>query len=93
MMNNFIKLGPSSVKHSTGYIVSLVKRYLMEYREDNHLMIIEIDDGKSLGIYKGTIKEWQPPYDNEIISKEKTEEIIRNIKDALNFLGIKYEFC
>lgn len=54
--------------------------YCMEYIEGDHKMIIDMDfRDPELEISIIDIKSWNPPYQNEEISKEKKQQILINV--------------
>lgn len=44
----------------------------------------------SLVIYKSTIHRWFPPYQNEVITQEKKNEIYSRVSGALKFLKVDF---
>ena len=44
-------------------------------------------------IYKGSIKQWNPPFDKEILTGEDKERIINNIKEDFDKCGIKVDWA
>jgi hypothetical protein len=36
---------------------------------------------------------YDPPHDGDEIAADRREQIVKNITDALDFLGISYELC
>ncbi len=65
--------------------------YLLEYCEGNHVMNVQIDFRDPVPcLYTNEIKSWNPPYENEVITAEKKEEIVSNIYHYLtNIKGFK----
>lgn len=96
MSNSFIKLNLQGVKSSKGFIVQFTGKNEMQYKEDDHILSIFVEGGVDNNrgyfelIYMSLIKTWLPPYDNEEIQKEKKEEIVQNVKEALVFLDVPY---
>lgn len=89
----FRKLGPNSAQNNTGFLVKIDTKNSLRYKEERHELIIEIEillDRYDFVIYTSSITHWQPPYENEVIAKEKKQQIIQRICDALDFLEIKY---
>jgi len=43
-------------------------------------------------VSKKSISAWQPPYEQEVISKTKADQIMENIDEALNFMQIEHIF-
>ena len=38
-------------------------------------------------IYKSTIRNWEPPYQNELIDENKRDAIVKNIRRAFRWKG------
>jgi hypothetical protein len=59
----------------------------MRYREGDKCLFVdsEVLARKGIAIAAKSIKQWDPPYDGELISPDKRSEIIANIKRALEF--------
>lgn len=87
----FKKKFPNTIKSDEGFSISRADRFVLEYKQDTRKMNIEVEPGESLAIYTKSIKNWQPPYDNEILSKEDVGKIISNIKAAMDWAKWKYE--
>lgn len=92
----FNKLGLQAAKSSDGFSVEFVKRNELAYRENNYLLLVETEAGIDKQnnwctiIYTSTIIQWQPPYENEVITEEKKQQIIQRVCATLDFLEIKY---
>lgn len=92
----FTKIGLQSAENSDGFSVEFVKRNKLEYHENSYLMLLETEAGIDKQkqwctiIYTSTITHWQPPHENEVITEEKKQQIIKRICAALDFLEIKY---
>ena len=44
-----------------------------------------------LGMYSGSIKSWDPPYDNEIIDESKRAAIVDNVRRAFRSEGFEID--
>ena len=42
--------------------------------------------------YKDTIKKWEPPHENEVISGEKIEQIVEHVLEESNKANFRIEF-
>ena len=40
--------------------------------------------GRKFVVYTDTMKTWEPPHENEKLSKEQIEEIIREVQESMN---------
>ena len=65
----FTWLNKQGVKSDTGFILQRMERFVYHYVENEHVMIIYVepftnDKGYFETIDKGSIDNWQPPYDN-----------------------------
>jgi len=87
----FTWLNKQGVKSSKGFIVQSVARFVIEYREAEKRISIEVESDYGLGrrpiekIKMDAISKWD---DGSAITKEKQKEIIKNFIDAMEFQGI-----
>ena len=87
----FTWLNKQGVKSSKGFIVQSIARFVMEYREAEKCISIEVESDYGPGrkpiekIRMDAISKWD---DGTPITKEKQEEIIRNFIDAMEFQGV-----
>jgi len=61
-----------------------------EYREGGRRAIVRIDNDFMqcrAYLYKDTAIKWNAPYDTEVITEEKRQEILQNVFEALRFSG------
>ena len=86
----FTKLGPNSAKSDEGFVVSIVSRDEMEYKEGNKSLLVGVEPGDGLVIYTSSIVWWETESEKEYVSKRQKAKIIKNICNALGFLKIKY---
>ena len=78
----------------SGFELQIKSRGSLLYKEGNKTLEINSEYlAHNLGIviYKKYIKNWDKPNDEENITKEKREEIIDNVKEALAFKQIETE--
>jgi hypothetical protein len=82
------------IQSSDGYSVEVLGHVGLLYTEGSKSIHVnsEISLGPSgLGIYKGSIRAWNPPYDNETIDDNKRDTIVENIRRAFRFQGFEIE--
>lgn len=66
------------------YKIEIPHFYCLEYYEDMHKMIIEIDfRDEKIFLSTKMIEKWEKPFDKESISEEDKKHIIRNIYTCL----------
>lgn len=82
----FKKLGPNSAQSSEGFTLERIGRGQIKYIEGPRFVIIEVEPGDDLAIYKSSLSGWVVKGELEYISKEDSERIIRNVCNALDFL-------
>lgn len=87
----FIRLAPQKVKHSDGYIVQSAGREKIEYIEQEMVVEIERDIGKTMGIYRDSIKVKKG--EKEYLSNDEQQVILERVGKALDFMGTEYEWC
>ena len=92
----FRKINNDCVESSEGFIVEFFGMHHVRYIEGDRAASIEVEGGTNKNdqvyfeIYPQTLKGWLPPYEYEFIASEKKERILKNIDDALTFLGIRH---
>lgn len=65
-------------------------RGYVEYREGDHRAIVPVENDfarRRAYLCKDTIIKWNPPYDAEVVSEKKRQEILQNIFESLRFSG------
>ena len=97
----FVFLAPNKqgVASDEGFALLSVARDAFEYREANRLMRLEgerlfpPDVGFGFAFHpRWREARWQPPFDRIPVSEADRERIVRNIKEAMAFMGGKVEF-
>lgn len=91
----FKKIGSNKVQSDQGFVLWLRNPFQLHYTEADHELVVpaEMLTGETdLLVSVSTIKNWNPPYDAEVIDSIKKEKIISNIEAALRFMGIRPEF-
>ncbi len=91
----FEKIGPNHVRSSSGFEVSVrshATQIYVEYREGDH--VIRFDNTmNALGYPAFTfrpqhITHWAPPFESELLDKEKRKLVVENMAAALDYLGV-----
>lgn len=85
---------PKKIISDQGFEVKYGYRNFIIYKEYKKSMYVDTEHVKgyiNLLIYKNSIKEWKPPFDIEPISDLRKNEILENIKAALEFRKMKFE--
>ena len=77
------------VQSDTGFSIEVLGRTGIEYREADKVLFVdsEVLATPAIAIYVKSIHLWKPPFDSEPIPNEKKDEIIRNIQQAIKFMG------
>lgn len=89
----FTKLAPQSVQSSEGFIVQSFDRYHIEYIAKDIRGMVEVDNGRSTGIYKDTLKLMALDGSEVFHSEENKKEIISRIAAGLEAMGCEVEIC
>lgn len=70
------------------YSISIPHFYCLEYYEKDKKMVLDIDFRDSIIYLESTlVKNWEAPFNNEIITEKEKKKIIRNIYDYLIMQG------
>jgi len=95
----FEKIVPNAVRSSWGFEVSVRQRatqIYVEYREGDR--VVRFDNTMYVGRPAFTfrpkyITRWAPPFDRELLSREKRKQVIENMAAALDYMGIATDAC
>lgn len=91
-------LNKQGVESDKGFILQGMHRFYYHYTEGDHVMIVYVEPLKRADnsyyerVSKKSIGAWQPPYEQEVISKTKADQILKNIDEALSFMQIEHVF-
>jgi hypothetical protein len=80
------------IQSDEGFSVEVLGRTGLLYTEGSKSLDIdsEVLAGPSgLGIYRNSIKSWNPPHNNEPIDESKHDAIVENIRRAFRFQGLE----
>lgn len=70
------------------YHITIPHFYCLEYYEENKKMILDIDFREpTIYLEPCLVKNWEPPFDNEVIHIKEKRRIIHNIYDYLIMRG------
>ncbi|HLB56532.1 MAG TPA: hypothetical protein VJK30_04305 [Coxiellaceae bacterium] len=87
----FTWLNKQGVKSDKGFIVQSVARFVIEYREANKCISIEVESDYAPGmkpiekISMNILSKWD---DGTPITEETQKEILKNFTEAMEFQGI-----
>lgn len=87
----FTWLNKQGVKSDKGFTVQSVARFVIEYKEANKCISIEVESDYAPGmkpiekVNMNTLSKWD---DGTPIPAEKQKEILKNFTDAMEFQGI-----
>jgi len=80
------------IQSNDGYsveVLGLVGVLYVEGSKSVHIDSEVLHGTSGLVIYKGSIRNWDSPYDNEIIDERKRDAIVENIRCAFRFRGFE----
>jgi hypothetical protein len=83
----------TGAKSDTGFSVKLKGLHTIEYREGDRSLTAfreRLVGDLSMDIDSSSIESWLPPHESESIPVEKKQQILDNIRAALDFLGLTY---
>jgi len=90
---NFTWLNKQGVQADEGFVVQRIDRYHYHYVENGHVLSIEIEPGlQYTEVFLGERLQWEPPFENEEIDRQKATDIEDRIQKALAFMGIRHRF-
>ncbi|HRZ46161.1 MAG TPA: Imm74 family immunity protein, partial [Candidatus Paceibacterota bacterium] len=90
LLNMFTRLGPNSAQSSEGFRVERTGRMELKYTEADRNLVVEVEPGEGLAIYRSSISGWNPPNESEALTDDDRQRIVRNICAALDFLQVPY---
>lgn len=76
------------IESDSGFSIEVLGRTGMRYREGERSLFIDSEvlaPGKGIAISSKSIKRWDSPHSPELITPEKKEEIINNIRMAMEY--------
>ena len=82
------------IQSDEGFSVEVLGRVGVLYTEGSksiHINSEVLNSPAGLVIVKGSIKNWDPPYDIEKIDESKRDLIVENIRRAFHFRGFEIE--
>jgi len=85
---------PNLYESSEGFSVEILGRTGLCYREGDRKMFVDSEvllGPSGMGVYKSSIKQWDPPHESENIDEIKRKQIIENIRKAFHFQGFEIE--
>lgn len=87
----FTSCNKQGVISDAGFSFYSIDRFHFRYQEGDHTAIFIVERG--IGLTKIYCQDltWDPPFENEIISQQRKDEIIKNIQESLRFMKIQYE--
>ena len=83
-------LNKQGVESDQGFVVQFTGRFTCEYRENNKILVLEIEDGfygtqPCINVRRNAFEVWN----GKNISLQQQQQIINNLKSALEFQGLK----
>ncbi len=86
----FTQLGPNSAQSSEGFRVERTGRMELKYTEFGRSLVVEVEPGEGLAIYRNSITGWNSPNESDVLTDNERQRIIQNIAAALDFLQVRY---
>ena len=89
----FTWLNKQGVQSDQGYVVQVVDRFCVEYREANRVLSVEVEDGIKDGRYclivsPGCFSRWDEMQLHESLDGDEQARIERNFREAMEFQGL-----
>jgi hypothetical protein len=91
------KIDNKTVESSEGYSVRVIDIHYAEYSEGSRIAIVEIEGGMNesgdvdWSIYRGSLKDWEAPFDDGRMTDDERKAIINRICECLKVLGMQYK--
>jgi hypothetical protein len=86
----FTVIKPQKVVHSDGYTIQIADRETVEYIEHGIVWQISVDFGKTVGIYRQSIRRLQGR-DEQHISQSDKDAIVEKVAKGLQAMGSQIE--
>ncbi len=78
-------------RSDNAYTVIRADRFVLEYREAGKRVLIQVEPGlNDLAVYADSIRHWEIPFENEVMTANDRERILENIKTV--FEATNYAF-
>ena len=87
----FTWLNKQGVQSDQGFVVQSTGRFTVEYREGDSVVTLDVESGESGGLPciildPNAFMHWD---DGTPIEQGRQEELFKNVKDAMEFQGLK----
>jgi hypothetical protein len=85
-------LRPNTFQSDDASAVVFIDRFQLRYREGARSMLIEQDlqdDPRLVAIERGSMRAWEPPHERELLSEEKKDQVIENLRRAFATRGYR----
>jgi hypothetical protein len=76
------------VSSDEGFSVEVLGRTGIEYREGDKSAFVDSEvlaAGQGIALFRDSIKAWRPPHENEPITEKERDQIVENIRRAIEF--------
>jgi len=76
------------VSSDEGFSVEVLGRTGIEYKEGDKAAFIDSEvlaSGHGIAVFTHSIKAWLPPHQNELITEKERDQIVDNIRRAMEF--------
>jgi hypothetical protein len=77
------------ITSDSGFSVEVLGRTGLRYTEDDRTMLIdsEVLARHGIGLYRWSLRRWEPPNDSLPIDEDERNRIVENIRQAFMFNG------
>jgi Immunity protein 74 len=76
------------VSSDEGFSVEVLGRTGIEYREGDKSVFVDSEvlaSGHGIAVFRYSIKAWRPPHGNETMTEKEIDQIVENIRRAMEF--------
>ena len=84
-------LAPQRARSSTGSIVQVVNRHLVEYVEPDRRAVVEVEFGRPISVYAHTLKEWVYTDGTQLMTPDEVLLVLSEIRAGLQAMGSEVE--
>ena len=90
MSGRFSSTRPNLVESDEGFSVEILGRTGLRYTEEGRTIFVDSEalaTAGAMALYGASIRAWDPPNENEVLSDKDREDIIGNIRRAFTSRG------
>src|SRR5947209_1126381 len=88
----FVRSGPQWAESETGFRVAFAGRFELEYTDGDRRLMIPIESLTDRELIElSRVVHWEPPYAQEVVTREQRDRIRENIAAAMRHLRTGFE--